>query len=660
MRRALAVVLGLILAGATAIAAIPTAAAAEPLVTVELTSITMSGSTPADRIELRGRVSNPTGAQVFGLRVGMWRSRDPIDELAGVRQGVIDSSPRGFILENVATAYHTLLAQGEAFPAGATTDFAVTATLDQLGFDTADRAYLVGARALGTTDGGGAFGNVGQAVTVVAVPGKQTVPVTRVVVLTAPPTKLSADIFRNEDLLAALQGRLNTLLDAAGSPGMSWLIDPSLYDEVVDMADGYQVQTGDSLSPGTGQTVAAEWLARFRKLDQRAGGRTLFANPDLTGAALAGDPEVPTRAIAATEQVSQLDHLPLVAVPTGQVYAPPDAALSEQLGDAPVLATNLVTAGALQAAPDGRSVLASAVSLGTDQPSFDGTQLVLAETLVAGAAGQVRVLAEPGDLIADRATTAAWMTSRLLGDLLATGPATRTAEFAEVTPMTLSAGQFRAVEELGKHFATYRELAPESTITKDTAAVLTRAAATAWIVDPEGQEGLLSAFDALVGPSAMARAVTLDASPRFVMSARSNQFPLTVTNHLTEPIKVKVVISTDNPQRLTIPETPVISIPAGQSQTVTVQPEAAANGVAIANARVVTQKGQRVTPDTRITVEMTELGFIGWVIVIASGLVVVGATVLRIRQVRRRTAAQPTPTVEPSPEAVSPAEAKNG
>jgi hypothetical protein len=43
-----------------------------------------------------------------------------------------------------------------------------------------------------------------------------------------------------------------------------------------------------------------------------------------------------------------------------------------------------------------------------------------------------------------------------------------------------------------------------------------------------------------------------------------------------------------------------------------------------------------VTPNTTITIEMTELGFIGWVIVIASGLVVIGATVLRIWQVRRK------------------------
>ena len=54
------------------------------------------------------------------------------------------------------------------------------------------------------------------------------------------------------------------------------------------------------------------------------------------------------------------------------------------------------------------------------------------------------------------------------------------------------------------------------------------------------------------------------------------------------------------------------------------------------SAHVVSESGRRVTPNTRITVDVTELGMIGWIIVIASGAVLVGATAWRIRQVRRR------------------------
>jgi len=638
-RHVLAAAVALFVAGAGAVLAVPASAAVAPLVEVELTAVTVTGAEPTDEVEVRGRVTNPSGAQVYGLRMAMWRSRDPIDDLAALRQAATETAPRGFILGD---GYDTLFAQDEVFPAGATVDFVLTATLDDLGFDTPDCAYMVGARALGTTDGGIGFGNVGQDVTVATVPGGQPVPVTRLVVLTAPPTKLTTNLFGNDELASQLRGRLATLLAAAEAPGMSWVVDPGLYDEVVDMANGYQVQAGDTVQPGTGQTVAVDWLARFQALDRRAGARTLFALPDLAGAELAGQPDVLSRALATTGQVSRLTDLPLVVIPTAGVYSTPPAGAGQAL----VLATNLATAGALQPAPDGRELLASAVSLGSGQPDFDATQLVLAETLVAGDAGQLRVIREPGDLDADRATTSEWMAPRVLADLLTTEPTRTTAEFTVATPATLSADQFAAIAELEEDFKAYAELAPESRIADEAPAVLTRAASTAWISDPAGQEDLLTAFDDLVGAAAMARAVTLDATPRFVMSARSNQFPVTLTNNLTEPIRVKVVVTSDNPQRLSVPDTPVISIPPGQSETVTIQPEATANGVAVAEAWVATEAGKRVTPSTPITIEMTELGFIGWVIVIVSGLVVIGATVLRLWQVRRKAAADATPPAE--------------
>lgn len=633
-------VLGLLVAGGGLVASAPTAAAA-PLVTVEITTVTVSGTAPTDQIELRGRVSNPTGSVVYGLRMAMWRSRDPIDDLATVRQVAV-RPPWGVILPS---GYTKITEQSEAFPAGAVAEFALNSTLADLGFDTPGAVYPIGARALGTTDGGTSFGNVGQAVTLVAVPGEQPVPVTRVVVLTAPSSKFTSDVFRNDALASQLRGRLGTLLAAAAEPGMSWLIDPGLYDEVADMADGYQVQQGDSLVAGTGQAVAADWLRRFQRLDPRAGGRTLFATPDLTGAALAGDADVLARAQAATAGVTRLDRLPLVILPTAEAYT---TALDHYLADTPdtpLLATNLLTAGAMQSTPDGRPVLASAVSLLTNSVTAEDVRLVLAETLVAGDAGQLRVLREAADLAADRVVTTDWMQPRRLDELLASQPTVATAEFSATETATMSAEQFGEVAKLEQQFAAYGQLAPESTVTDEAAALLTRAVSTAWLSDPDGQQDLLAAIDDLVGPATLAKAASLDASSRFVMSARTNQFPMTVTNNLTEPIRVKVVTTTDNPQRLTVPDTPVISIPAGQSATVTVHPEATANGVAIAHSRATTEAGEPASREIRITIEMTELGFIGWLIVIISGAVVLGSTAFRLWQVRRRAAGEPVADV---------------
>ena len=56
-----------------------------------------------------------------------------------------------------------------------------------------------------------------------------------------------------------------------------------------------------------------------------------------------------------------------------------------------------------------------------------------------------------------------------------------------------------------------------------------------------------------------------------------------------------------------------------------------------------TESGGRITPDTAIIIEVTDLGVVAWIIVGVSAVVLVGATAWRIRQVRRRDAATQTP-----------------
>lgn len=649
LRRAVALAAAVLATAASLTWSTSAAAAATPQVTVEITGVTATGSRPSDRVTVTGRVSNPTGAQVYGLVMAMWRSRDPIDDLAALRQ-VTASTPSGVILSGTQKgSYAQITAQNVAFVPGAVAEFTVQATLDDLGFDEAGKAYLVGARAVGTAVGSDDIGKVGQGQTVLAIPGKP-VPVTRLVVFGATPTKLADGVFRNENLIAELTGRLDGLLTAAAEPGMSWLIDPALFDEVTDLADGYQVRSGDDLVPGTGQRVASAWLTRFRRLDPAAGARSLFGDPDLTGAAAAGDPEVLARARAADEQVVALSGLRQLVWPTGGVYTDAlDAYLDDDL---PILAGNAVDAGALQASGTGRTVL-TATTLPADPTDFAARQLSLAQTVLAGRTGQLRLLREPADLIADAATTTDWQQPRPLGELLEGKP--RTGSFAAAEPATLGPADFEAVAGLEQAVAAYRQLAPDSVIPDEAAGLLTRAVSQAWIGQDEAHAALLKDVDQLFGPAALKSAVELDASARFVMAGRTSQFPLTVTNNLAEPIQVKVRMDTDNPQRLRIPDSEVVTIAPGQNASILVHPEATANGVAIAHAWVATVSGRRVSPSIQITVEMTELGFIGWVIVIASGAVVLGATALRIWQVRRKAKRDATPAADAESQPSAPA-----
>lgn len=648
--RAVAVAAAALLAVAWLAGTALPAAAAVPQLAVEITGVEITGSGPSDQVTVTGRVSNPTGAQVYGLVMAMWRSRDPIGDLAALRQVTGPATPPGVILpggKGQEESYFPITASNVPFAAGATADFTLRASLDDLGFDTLGKAYLVGARAVGTVAGSPAFGRVGQGSTVIALPG-QPVPVTRLVVLSTTPTKLTDGIFRNENLAAELTGRLDALLSAAAEPGMSWLIDPALVDEVADMSDGYQVQGTEGLQPGTGQQVATKWLQRFRQLDPAAGARSLFGNPDLAGGAAVGDPELLARIRTAGNQVSSLRSLPLVVWPTGGAYT--EAVDAYLAGDAPLLATNPLSAGVRQTAASGRTVLAAAVTLPADPTDFTTRQLALAETVLAAEAGQLRVLREPADLAADRAITTEWQQPRPLDQVLA--GESRPGEFVPVIPDMLQPEQFAAVAELETSVAAYRQLAPDSVIPSEAASLLSRAVAQAWIGRDDAHAALLKDLDQLIGEEALKNAVTLDAAPRFVMSARTSQFPLTVTNHLSEPIRVKVrteQVEANNPQRLRIPDSDVVSIAAGQSASITIHPEASANGVAIAQAWVATEDGTRVSPPIAITIEMTELGFVGWVIVIASGSVVLGATALRIWQVRRKAKQSEGAGEEPRP-----------
>ena len=642
LRRAVALATAVLAMAASLGWALPAAAATTPQVVVEITGVEATGSRPSDRVTVTGRVSNPAGAQVYGVWMAMWRSRDPIDDLPTLRRVTGPATPSGVILPGTeAGSYFRITARDTAFLPGAVAEFTVTATLADLGFDQAGKAYLVGARALGTALGSSDIGRIGQAATLLALPDKP-VPVTRLVVLSATPTKLAAGVFRNENLVADLTGRLDRMLTAAAEPGRSWLIDPALYDEVADLADGYQVRSGEELVPGTGQQVASDWLRRFRQLDPAAGARALFGNPDLAGAAAADDPEVLARARAADAQVVALSGLRQLVWPTGGVYTPAvDAYLDDDL---PLLAGNPVEAGALQTAETGRTVLA-ATTLPVDPAEFQARQLALAETVLAGEAGQLRVLRTPDDLAADAATSTAWQEPRLLNDLLDGSP--RPGTFTVTDPATLDKGAFEAVTDLEQAVAAYRQLAPDSMIPDEAAELLSRAVSQAWIGSGDAHTALLKDVDELFGPAALKSAVELDASPRFVMAGRTSQFPLTVTNNLAEPIQVKVRMDTDNRQRLHIPDSEVVTIPAGQNASILVHPEATANGVAIAEAWVATASGDQVSTKVRITVEMTELGFVGWVIVIASGAVVLGATALRIWQVRRK-ANREAPTEGPT------------
>jgi hypothetical protein len=345
--------------------------------------------------------------------------------------------------------------------------------------------------------------------------------------------------------------------------------------------------------------------------------------------------------------VTGIADLPLVAIPTGKVATASQLDFLSGAGTKAIVAANTASADALQSG--GRSTRILAVSstvpstVNNDQTTFvKQQQLALAETAVAGSAGQARLLTTAAELAQDAAARPSWTARRDLGDLLDVEPSAK-ASLTTAKPPLLGQSQFAAIDRLGDDFGFYAQLVPESTFVGKPDAALLRAASSAWIGDPKGGRAYVDALRKLIGRDTVDDGVRLNASGRFVMSARTNQFPITVTNDLSEAIRVRVEVSTTNPQRLTVPATDYITVAPGQSETVNIRPEASGNGLISATAHAVTSGGKRVGRDLQLTFEVTELGFVAWIIVGVSAVVLVATTALRIRQVRRRDAAAATP-----------------
>lgn len=631
--RALAVAVATALAAAIGLAAPTRAEAAQsgPELLVAITSVKTTGK-ERDQVTLDASVTNTGDVTAYGVQAFLWRSRDAIKDLATME--AVADLPSGWGERMWGSSqYHLITLSTEAFEPGETATVTLSASLAQLGFDRTGVAYPIGIQALGTADQSSNYVVIGQQRTFWAMPSKDGTGLTDVVVLTNRPTA-AVDGTPSSGLGSDLNGRLEVLLQAA-EDGASYLIDPALVAEVTELS--------------TESLAAGSWLQRLKALPASRGARSLFANPDLAAAAGAGGSDVLAWSQVATEALadSWLSSLPTLVLPASAAISTEAyrqlPSLATDVDDAPVgiIATNTRRFGSWQPGSDGLPVLAATASLDSDQASeLLRTQRLLAEAAIAGEDGQVRLITDDVSLQRSRAARAGWLTDLPLADLIGEEPEGRKVTLAAVETQNLTEEAVRGALRIEDDVAAYGDLVPTSNLVDQAPAILCRGLSQSWIGADQAHRDFLKEVSEAVGPDALATGVVLDATQRFVMSSKQNDFPITITNNLSEPIRVKVRLTPTNTQRLQVPDSEMVTIAPGRSQTVNVRPQAISNGVLTARAKVITAQGKRVTPDTTVVIEVTDLGLLAWVVVIASGLFVVGASALRIRQVRRRQATE--------------------
>jgi hypothetical protein len=100
-------------------------------------------------------------------------------------------------------------------------------------------------------------------------------------------------------------------------------------------------------------------------------------------------------------------------------------------------------------------------------------------------------------------------------------------------------------------------------------------------------------------------------------------------------VRVRVHFSSENEQRLHIPESDLITIAVGETETVRVEPVAYGNGTLAVTAYIQNAFGDVIGESVQFTVSSSSAATQAWLIIIGAGAVFLVATGLRVRYVRK-------------------------
>ncbi|SDV00968.1 hypothetical protein SAMN04488544_3404 [Microlunatus sagamiharensis] len=683
------------------------AAAAEPeaLASITLTSISPSLPERDGTITLKGRVTNTSKDPIVRPQACFWRDQSPITAADGLESALDSDSnqPLGSRLCTALGTYDDLYEPDRPDLApGASAAFTVSASVADLALAPTDGVYLVGVHVLqnGVPI---AVGRTRVFVPVLSAEPARTTRTATLVVLDSRPSWLGPGLLSDDHLAreVAPGGRLRALLDAAGREDASYAVDPALVDELETVRDGYQVRTADGgTAPGPGQADAARWLSELSDLRaEHDGYRLLFGSPDVAALAHNRQTSVLDAAAAAGRRVAATADLPLLVLPPGGAADTTTLRAAAALSPRAVLISDFATRGAgpLLETSSGTRVLAyTAGSLGGGpgpDPRDDAVhiqQRSLAASWVetqtapdgSGTAGassgdgsggsgaedgvaHLRLVRTKAQATSTGRSDPPWTEATPLSDLLERTPQPwgGTLRYASSSSDDeLGAGQLAAVDRLEQAERTWTDLLVHPDEAAEAAdAAVARAASGSW-------RGEQSASSAYVAPQLASLDTRLTEQVRISSSRKVStvaqqgvEFPITIRNDLApeagggtdDPaaIRVRLDFVSDNAQRLTIK--PLTSQTVGvlapdSGFTGNAEVTARANGTVPVLAQLYTESGRKVGRPVPIEVRVTQNGTTGWAIAVVAGIVLIGSTTWRIRQVGRERARQAEAAATPA------------
>lgn len=671
------------LVAATVVAPL-TARAEEP---EALVSITLTGINPAlpqrdGTVTLNGRVTNITDQPLYRLQAIFWRNQAPVEGSDGVQRALASASNDPFGARAFTTFQDLYPPGGDPYLAPQkSAKFTLTAQVSDLELSPTDGIYLMGVHV--RQNGQETVGRARVFVPVLEDKPASTLQMTSIVGLSSRPSLVEKGVLADDHLTAEVgpKGRLTALLAAADVEDVSFAVDPALVDELETMKAGYQVLDAEGgRTPGRGQTAASSWLNRLEDLlTDHDGFRTLYGSPDVAALVHSKQKAVLNAAARASREVSATRRLPLLVLPAGGVADRSTVTALEDLDPAAIVLADASTRSGfpLLAAPgEAPIVVYSATAFGggpgpdpqntpvhLQQRLLTDTWIQASSTPPGSAGGRVRLITEPDQAKGDQVDVAApWITRGTLTELLKTNPVSWNQKFRypdESRAAELTSSQLDRVRILNTSLKTYADLLADSEdVRENTPPVVARAASAAWRGQPAAQ-------DALVEPqqrrleAILRDGVLVSSTPKVSTAAQDGvYFPVTIKNLLapgSDPednaVRLRLVFISDNAQRLSIADiVPEDPIRAEGNFTANAQVRARANGTIPVRAQLETKSGFRVGRPVMIDVTVTQNGTVGIAIAVVAGIVLVGTTALRIREVNKERARAAAIDAGPTPE----------
>lgn len=651
-------------------------AAGSPAARLTVTSLDPAVATTGATLRLTGTLTNATHGVLRDVEVRLRLSTTHLSsrsELAAVASGRITSRDGEVVV-------------ADSLPdvgAGDQVGFELERPTAELGQLTNFGVYVLGVEVLASRSSG--FGRVAIVRTLLPwVPRDATLLPTSfswVWPLVGRPVRLADGSFANDSLAAELapSGRLGRLLEAGArmpAAGLAWAIDPDLVDTARDMADGYRVRPPNGRPvAGTGETVAANWLARLGavtagapviplpygdpdlaalrhdrtrtpELEALSAGRTALATA-LPAAVLLSDAAWPVDGYAPRSTLGVLRGAGVDTVLLDGRAVPPSIDLAYTPTGRATLTTGAGRIDAVLAEPGLADLLAapsSAAPVLQAQRVIAETAMIASE-LPSGPPRSVLVLPsrrwDPDPVALERLVTvlpsAAWAKPVGLTEMAAAPP-------PEVDRAALTYPPAQRQAELPRGYlaavSNYRaSVGLFSSILTDPQQYVPTLRRSVMLLESSwwrGRSGRSARQDVESAYLARLRGRVRVQPASFTFSSRSGTFAVTVANELEQPVLVTLQLDPLTP-RLQLEPVTGKPIGPGQKQQVEVSAHALAPGPVTVEASLRTPNGSPYGDPVSLHISITEYGTVAlFITVAAAGVLFLAAGIRVVRRVMRR------------------------